>query len=101
VRIIRISAQAFRGFPNIVHFNLSKAVTIIQAPNGFGKTSLSEAFEWTLYGEVARKLRSKTKGEFGQEFLRSAHADPSDETWAEVELLKPDGNRLVIRRNCN
>jgi hypothetical protein len=77
---------------------LSKAVTVIQAPNGFGKTSLSEAFEWTLYGEVARKVRSKTKAEFGQEFLRSVHADQADQTWAEVELIKPDGNKLVIRR---
>ncbi|HXR49997.1 MAG TPA: AAA family ATPase, partial [Verrucomicrobiae bacterium] len=98
MRISRISAQAFRGFPNEVHFSLSKAVTVIQAPNGFGKTSLSEAFEWTLYGEVARKVRSKTKAEFGQEFLRSVHADQADETWAEVELIKPDGNKLVIRR---
>lgn len=98
MRISRISAQAFRGFPNEVHFNLSKAVTVIQAPNGFGKTSLSEAFEWALYGEVARKVRSKTKAEFGQEFLRSVHADPADSTWAEVELLKPDNSKLIIRR---
>ncbi len=98
MKISRISAQAFRGFPGIVNFYLSDGVTVIYAPNGSGKTSLSEAFEWTLYGEVARKIRSKTQGEFGQEFLRSVHAKPQDETWAEVELIKDDGTHIVLRR---
>lgn len=101
MKISRISAQAFRGFPGVVHFQLSLGITIVYAPNGSGKTSLSEAFEWALYGEVARKLRSKTPGEFGQDFLRSAHANPNDETWAEVELLGPDGTKLVIRRTMD
>ncbi len=101
MRISRISAQAFRGFPGLVHFSLSEAITVIFAPNGSGKTSLSEAFEWTLYGEVARKLRSKTPGEFGQEFLRSAHADSNDETWAEVELIKDDGKKITVKRTMN
>jgi len=98
MKIRRISAQAFRGFPGVVDFNLSETVTIVFAPNGSGKTSLSEAFEWTLYGEVARKTRSKTPGEFGHEFLRSVHASPGDETWAEVELIKPDNTSLTLRR---
>ncbi len=98
MKISRISAQAFRGFPKTIHFQLSKSVTIVHAPNGFGKTSLSEAFEWALYGEVARKARSQTPGEFGQDFLRSAHADTGDDTWAEVELLKDDGSTTTIKR---
>lgn len=98
MKISKISLQGFRGFPTADHVPLSEGVTIIYAPNGSGKTSISEAFEWALYGEVARKIRSKTPGEFGQEFLRSAHADPSIETWAEIELLKTDGTKLVVRR---
>lgn len=58
MKINRISAQAFRGFPKIMHFQLSERVTVVYAPNGAGKTSISEAFEWTLYGEVIRKVRA-------------------------------------------
>lgn len=101
MQIRRISAQAFRGFPERVDVHLGGKVTLFYAPNGYGKTSLAEAFEWTLYDEVARKVRSNTKQEFGNDFLRSAHAPAELSTWAEVELVDKTGKSHIVRRTMN
>ena len=66
--------------------------------NGTGKTSLTEAFEWALFGGIVRKERSKTRGEYqGSSWLRSVHAPAELETFAEITLIKDD-RRHVVRR---
>ena len=60
---------------------LSGDVVLLFGENGTGKTSLTEAFEWALFGSIVRKERSKTRGEYqGSAWIRSVHADPDDET---------------------
>src|ERR1044072_8421090 len=77
---------------------LSGYVVLLAGENGTGKTSLTEAFEWVLFGSIVRKERSKTRGEYqGAGRIRSVHAKPDAETFAEVTLTK-DGRRHVVRR---
>jgi DNA repair exonuclease SbcCD ATPase subunit len=99
VKIERISAQAFRGYPSHVEVILSGDIVLLFGENGTGKTSLTEAFEWALFGTIVRKARSKTPGEYqGSSWIRNAHADSHTPTFAEVELVTGVGARHVVRR---
>lgn len=51
-QLLKLDAQAFRGFNGKTHFDLSAPITIIYAPNGTGKTSFCQAAEWLLTGDV-------------------------------------------------
>jgi len=98
MRLERITVQAFRGYPGRVDVMLSGDVVLLDGENGTGKTSLTEAFEWTLFDSIVRKERSKTRGEYqGSSWIRSVHAPPELETYAEVTLRKDD-KRHVMRR---
>ena len=98
MRLERIVAQAFRGYPGRVDILLSGDVVLLAGENGTGKTSLTEAFEWALFGTIVRKERSKTRGEYtGTGWIRSVHADDADETFVEVTLSE-DGREYVVRR---
>jgi DNA repair exonuclease SbcCD ATPase subunit len=54
VRISSLSVDAFRGISDLIRFDLSSPITLIFAPNGTGKTTLCEAAEWLLTGQVER-----------------------------------------------
>ena len=98
MKLERITVQAFRGYPSRAEVVLSGNVVLLSGENGTGKTSLTEAFEWALFGSVVRKERSKTRGEYqGSSWLRSVHAQPELETYAEITLIKED-QRHVVRR---
>jgi energy-coupling factor transporter ATP-binding protein EcfA2 len=98
MRLERITVQAFRGYPSRAEVVLSGDVVLLAGENGTGKTSLTEAFEWALFGSIVRKERSKTRGEYqGSSWIRSVHAPDGLETFAEVTLVK-DGQPHVVRR---
>jgi ABC-type cobalamin/Fe3+-siderophores transport system ATPase subunit len=48
----RIKIQDFRGFSDAQTFDLMKKYTFVYGPNGTGKSSLCEAFEYALLGSV-------------------------------------------------
>ncbi len=54
VRISSIKIEAFRGISNALDFDLTSPITLIYAPNGTGKTTICEAAEWLLTGQVER-----------------------------------------------
>ena len=60
-----LTVEAFRGFNVPVHFDLDASVVLVQGPNGLGKTSLFDAMQWLLLGDVPR--------------LRALRLKPSDE----------------------
>jgi energy-coupling factor transporter ATP-binding protein EcfA2 len=98
MRLERITVQAFRGYPSRADVVLSGNVVLLAGENGTGKTSLTEAFEWALFDSIVRKERSKTRGEYqGSSWIRSVHAAPELETYAEITLVK-DGKHHVVRR---
>ena len=98
MKLEQISVQAFRGYPSRADVVLSGDVVLLAGENGTGKTSLTEAFEWALFGSIVRKERSKTRGEYqGSSWIRSVHAAAEVDTYAEITLTE-NGTPHVVRR---
>lgn len=57
----RIRIEAFRGFAAATEIDLDASVVIVYGPNGLGKTSLFDAFQWVLLGELARLRESRLR----------------------------------------
>lgn len=56
MKIKSISIQGFRGFNEERTIDFNDRLTLIYAPNSYGKTSISEALEWLLY-EITSKVK--------------------------------------------
>jgi len=64
VKIKNITIQGFRGFNEERTIDFHDCLTLIHAPNSYGKTSISEAFEWLLYGITSKVERADSKEEY-------------------------------------
>ncbi len=64
MRIKSITIQGFRGFNDERTIDLHDRLTLISAPNSCGKTSISEALEWLLYGVTSRVEKADSKEEY-------------------------------------
>ena len=69
-RIKRIEVQGFRSFGSSRQsVELSETVSAFWGGNSQGKTSLAEAFEFVLTGQIVRReVLGSTKDEFKQTF---------------------------------
>jgi len=63
VKMERIRLTAFRGVPGELQLDFTSPLTIIYAPNGTGKSSVIDAAEWLLTGEVKRVGEFSKKSE--------------------------------------
>ncbi|SFU96531.1 MULTISPECIES: AAA family ATPase [unclassified Methylobacterium] len=94
LRINRLRVDAFRGITGSVELDLRPALTVIYAANGTGKTTLCDATEWLLTGQVHRLC---TGNAFDSALLVSKFAPGAEPTVeAEMEL---DGRPLYLRRD--
>src|SRR5262245_13958788 len=73
VRLSSLTVGAFRGIGEVLEFDLRAPLTLVFAPNGTGKTTMCEAAEWLLTGQVDRL---KEKKDFDAEVLRSKFTGP-------------------------
>ena len=84
-RINKIEIQGFRAFgKNAQALAFSSPIAAIWAPNSQGKTSLAEAFEFLLTGQIVRRqLMASTQDEFA-DALRNAHM-PAEENLPAIQ----------------
>jgi DNA repair exonuclease SbcCD ATPase subunit len=54
ISLRRLRIENFRGFALAVELDLSASVVILRGPNGVGKTSVFDAIQWLLVGDVER-----------------------------------------------
>ena len=92
MRLSSISLGNFRGYLDEKRVPFSPNLTVILGPNGFGKSTILDAFEWLLSGQIARyERRDEARRE---EFIR--HVDATVEPY--VEALVEDGGRACVLR---
>ena len=98
-KINKIEIQGFRAFGRKGQtLSFGSALAAIWAPNSQGKTSLAEAFEFLLTGQIVRRqLVASTQDEFA-DALRNAHMPPAMPAYVEAEITGTDGKSHRIRR---
>jgi hypothetical protein len=90
VKINNISIQGFRGFNEEKVIDFHPLLTIIYAPNSYGKTSITEAAEWLLYGSTSKVDRGEFKEEYKGSY-RNCHINVNDSTFVKVNFSSAAG----------
>lgn len=95
----KIDVQGFRGFGTSPQsITLPDTVTALWGGNSQGKTSLAEALEFLLTGQIARReLLASAKDEFSHS-LRNAHIPTAVAVFVEAEFACADGAIRRLRR---
>jgi len=86
VKIESVVIQGFRGFNQEQEIALHPSLTLIYAPNSYGKTSITEAVEWLLYGQTSKVDRGESKEEYKGSY-RNCHIDDGMSTFVRVSFL--------------
>lgn len=99
LKINKIEVQGFRAFGRKAQtLSFGSSLAAIWAPNSQGKTSLAEAFEFLLTGQIVRRqLLASTQDEFA-DALRNAHMLTAIPTYVEAEIIGIDGRTHKLKR---
>ncbi|HKG90683.1 MAG TPA: AAA family ATPase, partial [Gemmatimonadaceae bacterium] len=99
-RVLAIEPHYFRGFrapPAPV--SLDAALVVVHGHNSAGKTSLAEAFEWLLTGELSRRaMRERGSARELAQCVGNQFRPRGERTWVEAEVATGDGERVTLRR---
>ena len=96
MKIKSIKIAGFRGFNTGQEIIVDKKLTIIYGPNSYGKTSISEALEWLLFGITSKvDVSASGKKEFKGTY-RNIHFPTNSTPYVEV-ILNKDDVEITIR----
>jgi hypothetical protein len=100
VTIVSLWPHYFRGFKNPPNpTNLTGKLVVIEGRNSTGKTSLAEAFEWLLNGQLVRRSFSDMGDAKELESCIGNQLKPEDEqTWVETHFLTTSDEPFKIKR---
>lgn len=99
VRLSSIQPRFFRGFRGDANaISLEADLVVVEGRNSSGKTSLSEAIEWVLTGQLSRR----TSGQYGHarelaDCISNEFRPEGEDTSVELRL-KVDDQPLVLKR---
>ena len=96
MKIKNLTVQGFRGFnERCVPIDFHERLTLISGPNSYGKTSISEALEWLLYGVTSKVEDADAKTEYKGSY-RNCHF-PKSETPLFLPLSPSTPNQHLFR----
>lgn len=98
VKISNLRIEAFRGIGDPLQFDLTSPLTLIYAPNGTGKTTLCEAAEWLLTGQVERLSKGHI---FDRAILNSKFSSVQSSPSVEAHINFEQGFEHVRREVIN
>ncbi len=64
MRLKQLTILGFRGFNDERIIDFNERLTIISAPNSHGKTSITEALEFVIFGETSKVAHADSKEEY-------------------------------------
>lgn len=92
-----VSLERFRGFNAPVSFDVAASVVVLRGPNGTGKTSIIDALQWLLVGEVPRLRAARLRQ--NEEYIVNAYAR---DTTAQVSaVLSTSRGEVRVSRSGN
>jgi hypothetical protein len=92
MKLKQITLRGFRGFNKAGTIPIDDRLTLISAPNSHGKTSISEGFEWLLYGVTSKVALADSKDEYRGSYRNIHLLEPEAPT---VTVVLQDGASSV------
>jgi hypothetical protein len=98
-RITKLEIQGFRAFGrNGQTLDLPSLLAAVWGPNSQGKTSLAEAVEFLLTGQIVRRaLMASSQDEFA-DALRNAHLPIDTQVFVQAIIVDTNGAPRTVRR---
>ncbi len=99
MQLVKVRPKYFRAFGDSDWIDLNASLVVLFGPNGFGKTSLTEAVEWLLYGKTKRRERGEALSQRDYHLsFRNAHAPEGEMTSVEGVFKRPDDSEVTLKR---
>ena len=95
MKLRRLKIAGFRGFNSERTIEFDERLTLLSAPNSYGKTSIAEALEFLLFGETSRVEGARGKEEY-QDSYRNRHYAQTHQAVIEAEFLNFDGTSTTL-----
>ena len=89
----KIDITGFRGFNERREIEFDDTLTLIAAHNSYGKTSITEAFEFLIYGQTSKVQSADSKDEYKGSY-RNVHL-PENEN-PRISLTMSDGGTETL-----
>lgn len=101
----KIEVKNFKIFKNFSLNINSKNLSLLDGPNGFGKTSFYDALELVLLGKVQRYIDIESKTVHGRKKekkfpLMYNRAEPQDELSVKITVEIESGNIVTLKRSA-
>ena len=97
MRIASVVVSGFRGFRERVEIPIATGFTVIDGRNGVGKSTIFDAIEFALTGQLGKYKDMKASGETAEDYIWwKGDAAPPAERFVEVTLR--DGHETIVLR---
>ena len=98
MRLTHVTVSGFRGYRDRVRINLAPGFTVIDGRNGVGKSTIFDAVEYALTGELTKYGEAKAAGQTVADYLRWRGAgSPPEERAVEVGF-EHEGKAFTLKR---
>ena len=96
MKISKVEFENFRNFKEkcCITFPTDGSVTVIYGPNGVGKTTLHQLFQWIFYGEVHFN-KTASKEMYNLDFEQEARLHSRFSVWGIIDFEHPNSAGVV------
>jgi AAA domain len=100
MKLKRLTIAGFRGFNAEESIGFHDKLTVIAAPNSHGKTSISEALEFLIYGTTSKVEKADSKEEYKDSY-RNRHFPAENPTYIEAVFVQAANTEQTLRVELN
>ena len=96
MKITKITCENFRNFKDecVITFPTDGRVTVIYGPNGVGKTTLHQLFQWIIYGEVHFNRTASAKM-YNLQYEQEREIGAGFRVRGSIDFEHPNGHGMV------
>lgn len=96
MKLKRLTITGFRGFNTERTIDFHNKLTVISAPNSHGKTSISEALEFLIYGATSKVEKADAKEEYKGSY-RNRHFPADRSAYVEAVFAVAEDTEQKLR----
>ena len=96
MKLKRLTITGFRGFNTERTIDFHNKLTVISAPNSHGKTSISEALEFLIYGATSKVEKAHSKEEYKDSY-RNRHFPADGSAYVEAVFAVAGDTEQTLR----